>query len=200
MGFDAFKQSEEGPELKLDVTKFTDTIPTDSAKSKILEVQDSLDKMQAMVNEDLEGDEVQAVWAIIEAKLEASIPDNFKEIYENSSNPEAAAKNIAYNILLPVNNFITRELEDIIEEVDDETWTGSMSRKEFSDIVKQVGSDLKEEDVTNLLVNYSPKGEYNEDNTATENTVKIAETVEEGIKIAAKNNDSRGLLNDPQLK
>jgi len=123
------------------------------AQNVLTEIQRRLDFMQKNLKKDLNTAELKVANLAIEEELEESIPSSFRKAYEETESWDEAAKLISKNILTNVNKFIgeavkndmrtgkldkNSRLAKVIDIVDAESWTGSVSKSEAGDIYKAV--------------------------------------------------------------
>jgi len=150
---EAFNVVPKGQETKLQVNtnafKEENEIGKKAAEA-LAEIQGRLDFMQKHLKKDLNVSELKVANLAIEQELEDSIPPNFKKAYEAAGSWSEAARLITGNILTNVNHFIGEKvrndfsgtgdimgagrLQKVIDVVDSESWTDSVSKSEAGDI------------------------------------------------------------------
>lgn len=161
----------EGSKMEVNTNAFKDGNELGAeAQTKLTDLQKKLDDMQETMKKDLNADELRVANMAIERELEASIPDQFRTEYESAQDWERAANAIQYHILSAVNTFMYVRLQQIIKTVDDESWTGSVSKDEVASIIRDLDPTLTPDEVLAFQDRYSAPSALEEGARAASNS------------------------------
>jgi len=143
------RETGESSKLEINANAFTneENELSESAKFTLKRAQDELDSMSDYMETKLNKEELRVANLAIERELEKSIPERFKEDYRNAENWPEAVNLITEHVLKNIQDFISSRMKKVVETVDDESWTSSLSKGEVEDILKDIDPDITDDQI-----------------------------------------------------
>lgn len=146
-------ETEKGPKLEVNVNAFANKENElgESIKYTLNRAQDELDRMSDYMETKLNKDELRVANLVIERELENSIPSKFKDAYKNAETWKEAVDLVTEHILKNIQDFIVSRMKKVIEIVDDESWTSSLSKGEIKDILQNINPNITDKEIDSLV-------------------------------------------------